>query len=114
MKEFHHGLSKLSRNSALEFNSSQGDQNVPKCRPIHFFVKTLCITFTVEKGSSKCWATSVIKKLPEVNNHPKGKNSPNLVTLVAAYALKAEAELTTTDVRNTYARTYAHMHMGKQ
>jgi hypothetical protein len=22
--------------------------------------------------------------------------------------------LTTTDVRNTYARTYAHMHMGKQ
>jgi hypothetical protein len=26
-------------------------------------------------------ASSMIKKLPKVNNHPVGENSPNLVTL---------------------------------
>jgi hypothetical protein len=41
-------------------------------------------TLTVEKSSAKIWATSVIfEKLPKVNNHPKGENSPNLDTLPA-------------------------------
>jgi hypothetical protein len=43
------------------------------------FVK---INFAVEKGSSHFWVAFVITpKLPKVNNHPIGKNSPNLVTL---------------------------------
>jgi hypothetical protein len=34
------------------------------------------------KGYQKIWVTSVIFiKLPNVNIHPTGKNSPNLVTL---------------------------------
>jgi hypothetical protein len=38
----------------------------------------------VEKGGLNIWATSVIlkKKLPEVNNAPRGENSPNLVALL--------------------------------
>jgi hypothetical protein len=36
----------------------------------------------VEKSGPKIWATSVIKKIPKVNNHPIGENSPNLFTLV--------------------------------
>jgi hypothetical protein len=46
-----------------------------------------CITLTVEKSISKIWPTSLIyKKQPKVhnvNNHPIGENSPNLVTLAA-------------------------------
>jgi hypothetical protein len=35
------------------------------------------------KSSLKLRAISVIfKKLPKVNNHPMGENSPNLVTLL--------------------------------
>jgi hypothetical protein len=29
-------------------------------------------------------ATSVIKKLSKVNEHPMGENSPNLITLIGA------------------------------
>jgi hypothetical protein len=36
------------------------------------------------------WETSV-RKLPKVNNHPSGENSPNLVTLV----VQAKPELRT-------------------
>jgi hypothetical protein len=40
-------------------------------------------TFTVEWSSPKIWTASVIKKpLQGVNNHPKGSDSPNLVTMV--------------------------------
>jgi hypothetical protein len=36
-----------------------------------------------EKSSPKFWATTsvIFKKLPTVNNHPMGENSPNLFTL---------------------------------
>jgi hypothetical protein len=38
----------------------------------------------VEKGSPKMWAASeIFIKIPKVNNHPLGANSPNLVTLFA-------------------------------
>jgi hypothetical protein len=36
------------------------------------------------KSSQKiCAASVVFEKLPNVNNHPMGENSPNLVTLLA-------------------------------
>jgi hypothetical protein len=51
--------------------------------PNPFFVKIDFTTFTVEKSSPSIWAISVIfKKLPKVNNHPIGDNSPNPVTLL--------------------------------
>jgi hypothetical protein len=31
------------------------------------------------------WATSIIKKLSEVNTHPLGENSSNLVTKLRSY-----------------------------
>jgi hypothetical protein len=37
------------------------------------------------KRSKKIWTIFVIKKLPKVNNHPSGENSPNLVTLLPAH-----------------------------
>jgi hypothetical protein len=41
------------------------------------------VTFTVEKSGPFIGATFVIfSKLPKVNSHPIGENSPNLVTLV--------------------------------
>jgi hypothetical protein len=40
-------------------------------------------TFHNGKSSPKIRATSALfKKLPKVNNHPTGENSPNPVTLV--------------------------------
>jgi hypothetical protein len=46
------------------------------------FRKKIVRNFYREKRSPKIRATSVIiKKLPKVNNHPIGENSPNLVTL---------------------------------
>jgi hypothetical protein len=44
------------------------------------------------RSSPKTWATFVIKKLPLVNNHRKGKNSPNLVTLKETYVCGNEDE----------------------
>jgi hypothetical protein len=36
------------------------------------------------KVAKKIWVTfAIFEKLPRVNNHPKGKNSPNLVTMAA-------------------------------
>jgi hypothetical protein len=41
------------------------------------------VTFAVEKSSTKMWDTSLLfKKMPKVNNRPRGGNSPNLVTPV--------------------------------
>jgi hypothetical protein len=38
--------------------------------------------FTVEKSSTKIWATSAMfEKLPNINSRPIGENSPNLVNL---------------------------------
>jgi hypothetical protein len=46
-------------------------------------------TFTEEISSPIIWAVSVIsKKLPKVNSHQIGENSPNLVTLVACRLLE--------------------------
>jgi hypothetical protein len=38
------------------------------------------------KKVPKNWATSVLNKLPKVNNNPIGENSPNLVTLADSVA----------------------------
>jgi hypothetical protein len=47
------------------------------------FCENQNINFTVEKSSPIICATSVIfTKLPKVNSHPIGENSPNHVTLV--------------------------------
>jgi hypothetical protein len=55
-------------------------QNV--AQPDFWQNKCLTYTFPGEKSSPKIWATSIfIKKLPKINNHPMGENSPNLVTL---------------------------------
>jgi hypothetical protein len=53
-------------------------QNVAK---IHFY-KKISDNLNCGKRSPKIWATSVIKKMPKVNNHSMGGNSPNLVTLM--------------------------------
>jgi hypothetical protein len=59
-------------------------KNRPKCGQT-FFSKLIYITYTVEKISPKsCYTFLFFIKLPQENNPPKGKNSPNLVTLVAA------------------------------
>jgi hypothetical protein len=43
------------------------------------------LNFYRGKKKPNTWAISVIfKKVPKVNNHPIGKNSPNLVTLEKA------------------------------
>jgi hypothetical protein len=47
------------------------------------FLSKLIHNFFRGKSCPKEWASSeIFKKLPEVNNHPTGKNSPNLVTLI--------------------------------
>jgi hypothetical protein len=67
--------------------AEQGDQKSwrkksPKMSPKTFFPK-LTHPFFRGKNGPKIWATSVIfQKLPKNNNHPIGKNSPNLVTLL--------------------------------
>jgi hypothetical protein len=39
-----------------------------------------------DKNQPKIWASSLIfVKLPKENNHPRGKNSPNLVTLLSPF-----------------------------
>jgi hypothetical protein len=59
-----------------------------KCSPTHFFPKLIHNT---NKG--KNWATSIIKKLPKVINHPTGENSPNLVNLIFTKAAKNDSSL---------------------
>jgi hypothetical protein len=49
----------------------------------------------VEKRSPKILATSLISpKLANVNNHPKGENSPNLVTLQTMARVWGESRAT--------------------
>jgi hypothetical protein len=49
----------------------------------------------MEKSSQKFPATSVIfKKLPKVNNHPKGENLPNLLTLLSTIGFFQTNQLT--------------------
>jgi hypothetical protein len=60
-----------------------------KCSPaklVHSKLIGTNITITEEKSTLKMSATSVIKlkKLPKVNNHPIGENSPKLVALASA------------------------------
>jgi hypothetical protein len=46
----------------------------------------------LEKSIPNILATSAtFRKLPKVNNHPNGENSPNLVTLVKGLLKKAKA-----------------------
>jgi hypothetical protein len=54
-------------------------------RKKHIFCRNHWVTFTLEESGPKNWAISLIKKLPKVNSHPIGKNSPNLVTLMPFY-----------------------------
>jgi hypothetical protein len=57
-------------------------KNRPK-GPNPFFVKKFIHSLNRGKSGPDMWAASVIfKLLAKVNNHPMGKNSPNLVTLV--------------------------------
>jgi hypothetical protein len=68
------------------------EKNRPKCEKIAqndaqaVFSHNKNVPFVVEISSPIIWAISVTcKKLPEVNSHPIGENSPNLVTLVQPY-----------------------------
>jgi hypothetical protein len=64
-------------------NGPQGDQmselkNRPKCSPAHFASKLIQNIFR-GKSTPKIWAASVLKKLPQIYNHPicmLGKNRP--------------------------------------
>jgi hypothetical protein len=49
------------------------------------------------------WATFVIfKKLPKVNNHPKGKNSLNLVTLAPYRCFHLRVAMSTVMPKNCF------------
>jgi hypothetical protein len=51
--------------------------------PNPFFCQKIMHQFYRGKSGPKLWATVVIfKRLPIENNHPKGENSLNLVTLL--------------------------------
>jgi hypothetical protein len=51
-----------------------------------FICQNYYIINTWGKSSTNMWATSVIfKRLPKVNNHLLGENSPNLITLILCY-----------------------------
>jgi hypothetical protein len=64
------------------------EKNRPKFIPIYFH-QTYCTTFTVAKKCPTIGATSVMFiKLPKVNYHPLGENSPNLVTLLVTLFLE--------------------------
>jgi hypothetical protein len=55
-----------------------------------FLQKNAIVTLTVEKSSPNFGATFVtFVKLYRLSNFPKGKNSPNLVTLVWANVISA-------------------------
>jgi hypothetical protein len=55
--------------------------------PNPVFAKIMYITFIVEEVVQKFWLLLYIisKKLAKVNNHPKGENSPKLVTLAITF-----------------------------
>jgi hypothetical protein len=52
-----------------------------KCSPT-IFCRNYLKTFTVEKVEQKFRLLLYVQKMPKVKNHPKGENSPNLVTLL--------------------------------
>jgi hypothetical protein len=47
------------------------------------------MTLTVERVAKKCGLLLLFKKLANVNCHPMGENSPNLVTLKISKTQKA-------------------------
>jgi hypothetical protein len=63
------------------------EKNRPKYSPIHCLSK-LIHNFCSGEKKAKMRSTSVIFiKLPKVNSHPMGENSPDLVTLLGDKAV---------------------------
>jgi hypothetical protein len=54
----------------------------PKCSPIHFLLKVIDKFYRGKSSPVICASSLIFTKLPKVNSHPIGKNSPNLVTLI--------------------------------